>query len=85
MEPGTWNLELKKMLRPFFAAAMVAPARQLTFRRVAVAHVLFLFAVAWLTAASGTSHGLATFGYVLLSLANIRIRYIICSPPIFCS
>ena len=60
------------MLRPFFAAAMVAPARQLTFRRVAVAHVLFLFAVAWLTAASGTSHGLATFGYVLLSLAMVE-------------
>lgn len=60
------------MLRPFFAAAMVAPARQLTFRRVAVAHVVFLFAVAWLTAATGTSHGLATFGYVLLSLAMVE-------------
>lgn len=60
------------MLRPFFDAAMLAPARQLTFRRMAVVHVLFIAGLAWLTAASGTSHGLAMFGYVLLSLAMVE-------------
>lgn len=65
------------MLRPFFVAAMVAPARQHAFRVVAVAHVAFLAVVAWLTAASGTPHGLATFGYVLLSLAMVEAASLI--------
>ena len=60
------------MLRPFFAIAMLAPARQLTFRRVAVGHALFLALTAWLTAANGTSHGVTTFGYVLLALAMVE-------------
>ena len=60
------------MLRPFFAIAMLAPARQLTFRRVAVGHALFLALFAWLTAADGTPNGLTTFGYVLLALAMVE-------------
>ena len=60
------------MLRPFFAIAMLAPARQLTFRRVAVGHALFLALTAWLTAAAGTPHGLTTFAYVSLALAMVE-------------
>ena len=60
------------MIRPFFAIAMLAPARQLTFRRVAVGHALFLSLTAWLTAANGTPHGVTNFGYVLLALAMVE-------------
>ena len=60
------------MLRPFFTIAMLAPARQLTFRRVAVGHAAFLALTAWLTAATHTPHGLTTFAYVLLALAMVE-------------
>lgn len=60
------------MLRPFFALAMIAPARHLTFRRVVVAHVLFLAAAAWVVVANGGDSGPAVFGYVLLSLAMVE-------------
>jgi len=60
------------MLRPFFAIAMLAPARQLTFRRVAVGHAILLALAARLTAANGESHGVVTFGYILLALAMVE-------------
>ena len=60
------------MLRPFFAIAMIAPARQLSFRRIAVGHALFVATLAWLTATDGTPHGITTFGYVLLALAMVE-------------
>lgn len=60
------------MLRPFFDVAMLAPGRQLTFRRVVVGHVLFVAAAAWLLVGSGKIDGLTTLGYVLLSLAMVE-------------
>lgn len=60
------------MLRPFFAVAMIAPGRQLTFRKVVVGHVLFVTAAAWALVASGAAGGLTTFGYVLLALAMVE-------------
>ena len=35
------------MLKPFFTIAMLAPGRQLTFRRVAVAHTLIVAALSY--------------------------------------
>lgn len=60
------------MLRPFFTIAMLAPARQLTFRRVAVGHALFLGLLAWVTAADGTPQGVSIFGYVSLIVAMVE-------------
>src|SRR5262245_31676239 len=60
------------MLRPFFEVAMLAPGRQLTFRRVVVGHTLFVAAATWVLVGSGVADGLTTLGYVLLSLAMVE-------------
>lgn len=60
------------MLRPFFAAAMLAPGRQLTFRRVAVGHALFVLALAWVTLSVGAAGGVTAFGYVLVALGLVE-------------
>lgn len=60
------------MLRPFFDVAMLAPGRQLTFRRVAVGHALFVLALAWVTLSVGVAGGVTSFGYVLLAMALVE-------------
>jgi len=60
------------MLAPFFTAAMVAPNRQITFRRAVVAHVLFLTAAAWLLAVPGNPQGLITFAYISVCMAMVE-------------
>jgi hypothetical protein len=59
------------MLRPFFDVAMLAPGRQLTFRKVAVGHALFVLALAWVTLSVGVAGGVTSFGYVMLSAALV--------------
>ncbi|MCU0705760.1 MAG: hypothetical protein MUF18_17470 [Fimbriiglobus sp.] len=60
------------MLRPFFDVAMLAPGRQLNFRRVAVGHALFVLALAWITLSVGVAGGAVSFGYILLSTALVE-------------
>ncbi len=58
------------MLQPFFAAAMLAPGRQLAFRRLAVAHVLMVAALAY--AAAGSPGTITTVAYLLLVLGLVE-------------
>lgn len=58
------------MLRPFFQIAMLAPGRQLTFRRVAVVHVLFVTALGYAIAAEPRM--LEVVAYVLLVLGLVE-------------
>jgi len=60
------------MLKPFFATAMLAPGRHLTFRRVAGAHVLALTALAWAAAHSPTQATLTAVGYLVLILGIVE-------------
>lgn len=60
------------MLAPFFAVAMVAPNRQITFRRAVVAHVLFLTGCAWLLAVPASPQGMITFAYISLVMAMVE-------------
>ena len=53
------------MLRPFFAVAMAAPGRQLTFRRAVGLHVALLAALGWTAARSPTA--LTAVGYFALA------------------
>lgn len=57
------------MLKPFFAAAMLAPGRQLAFRRLAVAHVLMVAALSYAATSPGT---VTTVGYLLLVLGLVE-------------
>ncbi len=60
------------MFKPFFAAAMLAPGRHLTFRRTAAAHVLLLTALGW-AAARATDPGTVTaVGYLTLVLGIVE-------------
>src|SRR5262249_15061631 len=58
--------EDRAMLYPFFALAAQSPTRQFTFRRVVVAHVLVVAAVAWAVFHDGPSRSAANFGHFLL-------------------
>lgn len=58
------------MLRPFFRVAMLAPGRQLTFRRVAVVHVLFVTALGY--AVASEPRMLEIVAYVLLVLGLVE-------------
>ena len=60
------------MLQPFFAAAMRAPGRHLTFRRAAALHVLLLTALGW--AAARTEHAgvLSAVGHLALILGIVE-------------
>lgn len=60
------------MLRPFFDVAMLAPGRQLTFRKVAVGHALFVLALSWVTLSVGVAGGAVSFGYVLVAMALVE-------------
>ncbi len=59
------------MLKPFFAAAMLAPGRQLAFRRVAVAHVLTVAGLSY-AAAADARNSLTTVAYLLLVLGLVE-------------
>ena len=60
------------MLRPFFAAAMRAPGRHLSFRRTVGLHVLILTGLGW-AAARAESPGTATaVGYLVLILGIVE-------------
>ena len=59
------------MLRPFFDVAMLAPGRQLTFRRVVVGHVFLVGLAAWVLLA-GPAPNPTVFGYALLSLGLVE-------------
>ena len=60
------------MFQPFFAAAMLAPGRQLTFRRVVVAHLLFLTALIWGAIRAPDSQTVTTVGYLTLVLGIVE-------------
>jgi hypothetical protein len=57
------------MLKPFFAAAMLAPGRQLAFRRLAVVHVLMVSGLCYAATFPGT---VTTVGYLLLVLGLVE-------------
>ncbi|HET6573275.1 MAG TPA: hypothetical protein VFG68_06715 [Fimbriiglobus sp.] len=57
------------MLKPFFAAAMLAPGRQLAFRQLAVAHVLLVAALTYSATAPGA---VTTVAYLLLVLGLVE-------------
>jgi hypothetical protein len=60
------------MLKPFFAAAMRAPGRHLSFRRTVGLHVALLAAVGWAAARSPTAATLTTAGYAALVLGIVE-------------
>ncbi len=60
------------MLVPFFAAAMIAPGRQLAFRRAAVGHVVAVALLSYVAARSGTADTVTTVGYALLALGMVE-------------
>src|SRR6266705_3161783 len=60
------------MLAPFFSLAMAAPARQAAFRRAAVAHLVFVGAVAAATLHSPTSAVLQIVAYGLLGAGIVE-------------
>ncbi|HSQ58478.1 MAG TPA: hypothetical protein VLM40_22345, partial [Gemmata sp.] len=60
------------MFKPFFATAMRAPARHLTFRRTAALHVILLTCLGW--AAAKTEHAalLSAVGQLVLILGIVE-------------
>lgn len=59
------------MLKPFFTVAMLAPNRQLAFRRTVGVHVGILTALGW-TAGSTSPAALTTVGYLVLILGIVE-------------
>ncbi|HJZ57625.1 MAG TPA: hypothetical protein VKE74_21840 [Gemmataceae bacterium] len=60
------------MLQPFFAVAMLAPGRHLTFRRTVGFHVVLLTALAWAAARAESPNTLAAVGHLVLILGIIE-------------
>ncbi|OWK37928.1 hypothetical protein [Fimbriiglobus ruber] len=60
------------MLKPFFAAAMLAPGRQLSFRRLAASHVLMVAGLTYAATAATSSAALTTVGYLFLVLGLVE-------------
>ncbi len=60
------------MLKPFFAAAMLATGRHLTFRRTAALHAAALTAVAWAAATAPSPGTLTAVGYLTLILGIVE-------------
>lgn len=60
------------MLKPFFMIAMLAPGRQLTFRRVAVAHTLIVAALSYAAATAESGQVLMGVGYAMLCLGIVE-------------
>ena len=60
------------MLKPFFAVAMLAPGRHLTFRRIAGLHVAVLAALAWAAARADSTSTLTAVGYLVLVMGIVE-------------
>ena len=60
------------MLRPFFAIAMRAPARHLTFRRTVALHVLLLTCLGWAAAKATTPTTLSAIGQLVFVLGIVE-------------
>lgn len=60
------------MLRPFFSIAMRGPARQLTFRRTVVIHLLLLSSLGWAAARADSVATLAAVGQLALVLGIVE-------------
>src|SRR5580704_16234958 len=60
------------MLASFFKAAMLAPGRQLTFRRTVGIHVLLLAALSWGVSQAREAIQLEAAGYVTLILGIVE-------------
>jgi hypothetical protein len=60
------------MLRPFFATAMRAPGRHLTFRRTVAFHVLLLTCLGWAAAKADTVATLSAVGQLALILGIVE-------------
>lgn len=60
------------MLKPFFVAAMLAPGRHHTFRRLAVAHVLIVAGLCYLAAAAPSAERLTAVAYLFLVLGIVE-------------
>jgi hypothetical protein len=60
------------MLQPFFATAMRAPSRHLTFRRTAALHVVLLTGLGWAAAQAGTPTTLSVVGQLVLVLGIVE-------------
>lgn len=60
------------MLKPFFAAAMIAPGRQAAFRRVAVGHVLLVAILAYAAGRARHPDSLVAVGYFALILGMVE-------------
>ena len=60
------------MLKPFFATAMRAPARHLTFRRTVALHVMLLTCLGWAAAKADTAVTLAAVGQLVLVMGIVE-------------
>lgn len=60
------------MLKPFFAAAMLAPGRHRTFRRLAVAHVLIVAGLSYAASIADSANALTTTAYLFLVLGIVE-------------
>jgi len=60
------------MFKPFFIAAMIAPGRQLGFRKLVVAHVLVVAALCYAASVAETASALTNVGYGLLVLGFVE-------------
>src|SRR5262245_2661258 len=63
---------LRSMLKPFFVAAMLAPGRHRTFRRLAVAHVLLVGALSYGVATAESPAALTNIAYLFLVLGIVE-------------
>ncbi len=60
------------MLQPFFATAMRAPARHLTFRRTVALHVLLLTCLGWAAAKAESAATLSAVGQLALIIGIVE-------------
>jgi hypothetical protein len=60
------------MLQPFFATAMRAPARHLTFRRAVALHVVFLACLGWAAAKADATATLSAVGQLTLVVGIVE-------------
>ena len=60
------------MLKPFFATAMRAPARHLSFRRTVILHTILVTGLAWGAAKAPTPATLSVVGQLLLVLGIVE-------------
>src|SRR4051794_12605316 len=60
------------MLKPFFAAAMLAPGRPLTFRRTVGLHIVLLTALGWAVAQAESPGTVTAVGQLVLILGIVE-------------